>query len=247
MIAGLTRRNLLALMGTLAPAAAVSAPYPEKPVRLIVALAPGGPADTAARVFAPAFAEALGQNVLVDNRPGGSAVVGTEAAVRAAPDGYTLLFASSSTLAINPAGAEELAVRRAEGTQADWPDLLHAARAGGACRASGADVYRSCPAEQSAAGHVTVRLFRHRRRHSPGRRTCQDGRPAPICGTSPIAAAARPRPDCSPAISTFSSAISARRQSISAPAGSGRWRWPGRRARRSLPMCRPLPNWDFQR
>ena len=62
-------------------------------MRLIVALAPGGPADTAARVFAPPFAEALGQNVLVDNRPGGSAVVGTEAAVRAAPDGYTLLFA----------------------------------------------------------------------------------------------------------------------------------------------------------
>jgi tripartite-type tricarboxylate transporter receptor subunit TctC len=103
MIAELTRRNVLALMGALAPATAFAAPYPEKPVRLIVALAPGGPADTAARVFAPPFAEALGQNVLVDNRPGGSAVVGTEAVVRAAPDGYTLLFASSSTLAINPA------------------------------------------------------------------------------------------------------------------------------------------------
>lgn len=101
MIAGLTRRNVLALMG--APAAAISAPYPDKPVRLIVALAPGGPADTAARVFAPPFAEALGQNVLVDNRPGCSAVVGTEAAVRAAPDGYTLLFGSSSTFSINPA------------------------------------------------------------------------------------------------------------------------------------------------
>ena len=108
MIAGLTRRNVLALMGVLAPGAAFAAPYPEKPVRLIVALAPGGPADTAARVFAPPFAEAIGQNVLVDNRPGGSAVVGTEAAVRAVPDGYTLLFASSSTLAINPAVLKNL-------------------------------------------------------------------------------------------------------------------------------------------
>ena len=108
MIAGLTRRNVLALMGALAPAAAIPAPYPEKPVRLIVALAPGGPADTAARVFAPPFAEALGQNVLVDNRPGGSAVVGTEAAVRAAPDGYTLLFGSSSTFSINPAVLKSL-------------------------------------------------------------------------------------------------------------------------------------------
>ena len=108
MIAGLTRRNILALLGVAAPAAAFAAPYPEKPVRLIVALAPGGPADTAARVFAPAFAEVLGQNVLVDNRPGGSAVVGTEAAIRSSPDGYTLLFASSSTLAINPAVLKNL-------------------------------------------------------------------------------------------------------------------------------------------
>lgn len=108
MMVRLTRRNLLALLATAAPVGAFSAPFPEKPVRLIVALAPGGPADTAARVFAPALAEALGQNVLVDNRPGGSAVVGTEAVIRAAPDGYTLLFASSSTLAINPAVLKNL-------------------------------------------------------------------------------------------------------------------------------------------
>src|SRR5262245_28135765 len=97
----------MALIGALAPAAAFAA-YPEKPIRLVVALAPGGPADTAARVFAPPFAEALGQNVLVENRPGGSAVVGTEAVVRAAPDGYTLLFGSSSTFSINPAVLKNL-------------------------------------------------------------------------------------------------------------------------------------------
>jgi tripartite-type tricarboxylate transporter receptor subunit TctC len=107
MAAELTRRNFVAL-SALAPTAAFAAPYPDKPVRLIVALAPGGPADTAARVFAPSFSEALRQNVLVDNRPGGSAVVGTEAVVRAPPDGYTLLFASSSTLAINPAVLKNL-------------------------------------------------------------------------------------------------------------------------------------------
>jgi tripartite-type tricarboxylate transporter receptor subunit TctC len=108
MIAGLTRRNLLALLGALTPIAAFAAPYPEKPVRLIVALAAGGPADTAARMFAPHFAEALGQNVFVENRPGASAVIGTEFAVRSAPDGYTLLFGSSSSFSVNPAVMKNL-------------------------------------------------------------------------------------------------------------------------------------------
>jgi len=106
--AGLTRRGALALLASLAPAAAFAAPYPERPVRLIVPLAPGGPADTSARVFAPYLSAALGQNVLVENRPGASAVIGTESVVRAAPDGYTVLFGSSSTFAINPAVMKNL-------------------------------------------------------------------------------------------------------------------------------------------
>lgn len=77
-------------------------------MRLIVPLAPGGPADTSARVFAPYLSAALGQNVLVENRPGASAVIGTESVVRAAPDGYTVLFGSSSTFAINPAVMKNL-------------------------------------------------------------------------------------------------------------------------------------------
>ncbi len=104
MTPGLTRRHALALLGSLAPSAAfAAAAYPEKPVRLVVALAAGGPADTAARAFAPFLSKVLGQNVLVENRPGASAIVGTESVTRAAPDGYTLLFGSSSTFAVNPA------------------------------------------------------------------------------------------------------------------------------------------------
>src|SRR5207253_6862820 len=97
-----TRRRILALLASLAPAAALAA-YPERTVKLVVALAPGGPADTAARVFAPYFAESLGQSVVIENRSGASSVVGTESVVRAAPDGYTLLFGSSSSFAVNPA------------------------------------------------------------------------------------------------------------------------------------------------
>ena len=103
-----TRRNALALMASLVPTAAVGAFYPDRPIKLIVALAPGGPADTAARIFAPHFAEALGQSVFVENRTGASSVIGTEAVVRAAPDGYTLLFGSSSSFAVNPAVMKNL-------------------------------------------------------------------------------------------------------------------------------------------
>lgn len=104
----ITRRNALVLIGSLAPASAVAAGYPERPIRLIVALAPGGPADTAARVFTPYFSQALGQSVFIENRTGASSVVGTEAVVRADPDGYTLLFGSSSSLAVNPAVMKNL-------------------------------------------------------------------------------------------------------------------------------------------
>jgi tripartite-type tricarboxylate transporter receptor subunit TctC len=103
----LTRRHALALMVSLAPAAAFAA-YPDRPVRLVVALAAGGPADTAARVFAPYLAEALGQSVFIENRTGASSVIGTEAVVRAQPDGYTLLFGSSSSFAVNPAVMKSL-------------------------------------------------------------------------------------------------------------------------------------------
>src|SRR5215467_10526092 len=88
---GPTRRGVLALIAALAPATALAG-YPDRPVKLVVALAPGGPADTAARIFAPYFAEQLGQSVVIENRTGASSVVGTEAVVRSPPDGYTLLF-----------------------------------------------------------------------------------------------------------------------------------------------------------
>ncbi|MSP81233.1 MAG: tripartite tricarboxylate transporter substrate binding protein [Rhodospirillales bacterium] len=107
MPTALTRRHALALMGSLVPAVAFAA-YPDRPIKLVVALAAGGPADTAARVFAPPLQEALGQSVFIENRTGASSVIGTEAVVRSAPDGYTLLFGSSSSFAVNPAVMKNL-------------------------------------------------------------------------------------------------------------------------------------------
>ena len=70
--------------------------YPNKPVRVIVPFAPGGSADVFGRFIAQKLQESLGQNFVIDNRPGGGAVIGTDAVAKAAPDGYTLLVMSNT-------------------------------------------------------------------------------------------------------------------------------------------------------
>ena len=98
-----------ALMFTLGAAITFAAPakpraidWPVKPVRLIVPFAPGGATDIVARIMAQGLAEVLGQQVVVDNRSGASGNIAVEMAVRALPDGYTLLINNVSTGAINP-------------------------------------------------------------------------------------------------------------------------------------------------
>ena len=76
--------------------------YPTKPVKLIVPFAAGGPIDVMGRLVAQWLSSALGQQVVVDNRPGASGAIGTRAAAAAAPDGHTLLVGSVTTLATGP-------------------------------------------------------------------------------------------------------------------------------------------------
>ena len=78
------------------------APYPSKPIRMIVPLAAGGPSDTTARIISPKLSEVIGQNVIVDNRPGASGIIGTEIGLKSPPDGYTILLVSN-TISLNPA------------------------------------------------------------------------------------------------------------------------------------------------
>ena len=84
-----------------AHAAHAAEAYPVRPVRLIAAFSPGGFVDFTARVIAAPLGVALGQQVLVENRAGAGGIVGTEAAARAAPDGYTMTIGSVGTHAVN--------------------------------------------------------------------------------------------------------------------------------------------------
>ncbi len=91
----------ICLLATHAGFAAAQQAYPSKPIRFIVPFPPGGSSDPVARLIGQKLAESWGQNVVVDNRPGGNTVMGTEALVKSAPDGYTILLVVPTTHIIN--------------------------------------------------------------------------------------------------------------------------------------------------
>ena len=82
---------------------ATAQPYPARPIKLIVPFPAGGPPDVIARVLADSIGPRLGQTVVVENRPGAGATIGTRSVAAAEADGYTLLFASTTSLSIAPA------------------------------------------------------------------------------------------------------------------------------------------------
>jgi tripartite-type tricarboxylate transporter receptor subunit TctC len=97
------RRDLLFLAASSAlGASAWAQAYPGKPVRLVVPFPPGGPTDMIGRLLSQRLSDALGQPVVVDNKPGAGGTVGADIVAKAAADGYTLLYGSTSTLAISP-------------------------------------------------------------------------------------------------------------------------------------------------
>ncbi|MEK7835926.1 MAG: tripartite tricarboxylate transporter substrate-binding protein, partial [Pseudomonadota bacterium] len=82
--------------------------YPTRPLRAIVPIAPGGGTDTMGRLVTTRLSEVLGQQIVVDNRAGGGGTIGVSIAAHAQPDGYTLLFGSISSHAVNPAMYKKL-------------------------------------------------------------------------------------------------------------------------------------------
>jgi len=90
-------------LGSIAASHAQTPSYPAKNVRIIVGLAPGGTTDVFTRILAQRLTEAWSQNVIVENRPGASGMIGADAVAKAAPDGYTLLVSPQTSLAVAPA------------------------------------------------------------------------------------------------------------------------------------------------
>lgn len=91
------------VLTTLLCAAGVTAQaYPNRPIRMIVAYPPGGPTDILSRIFSQKLGDQFGRQIVIDNRGGAGAIIGTELATKADPDGYVLLMGTNGSLSINP-------------------------------------------------------------------------------------------------------------------------------------------------
>lgn len=96
------KRSLAVSLLALASAVAQAQPYPVRPVKLVVGFAPGGAADFVARSFQDGLSKELGQPVIVENRAGAGSSIAAEYVAKSAPDGYTFLIASPSSILVNP-------------------------------------------------------------------------------------------------------------------------------------------------
>jgi tripartite-type tricarboxylate transporter receptor subunit TctC len=98
----------LAIAATCSVGASRADDYPSRPIRIIVPYAPGGGADTVARIVARRVSDTIGQPIVIENRTGAGSILGTDAVAKAEPDGYTLLLGQSGPISINPAVYKDL-------------------------------------------------------------------------------------------------------------------------------------------
>jgi len=108
MQAGWKRLALALVAATCSAGASLADDYPSRPIRIIVPYAPGGGADTVARIVARRVSDTIGQPMVIENRTGAGSILGTDAVAKAEPDGYTLLLGQSGPISINPAVYKDL-------------------------------------------------------------------------------------------------------------------------------------------
>ena len=159
---------LLALTGVAMLSFAASAmaqtpdDYPNRPIRIIVPQAAGSGVDLQARVLAQKMGELWGQQGVVENRPGANAIIGMDAAAKAAPDGYTLVYAPVSAVTTNAFIYKKLPYDTVARLRADHPDRRQSAGRGGQSRLRDQVDQGSRRARQGASRQAQLRLVRHR-------------------------------------------------------------------------------------
>ena len=154
--------------------AAGFAAYPERPIRLIISSAAGGSPDVVTRILAAELVKQMGQQIIIDNRPGGAQTIGTEMVVHATPDGYTIGYANVVTLAINksllakqPYDPDRDLVLVGQFLSTYNLSVCHQL----AARQIGEGAHRACEAESRQAPE---RVGRQRNDRPPRRRAFQD-------------------------------------------------------------------------
>ena len=199
----LYRAMIMALSLCAVAPQAFAADYPDHAIKMIVPFAAGGGTDVLARIIAQNLNSKWGQPVVVENQPGASGAIGTRAAMKAAPDGYTLLMASTGALMAVSAGAGSDGPFDVNKYLTPDRDRRRAAlSAGRKPEPAGEDDGGSDPLRQGEAGRTDLRLVRRRRRvASVGPAVCER-RPASRCCTCPTRAPAPRSPICSAAAST---------------------------------------------
>ena len=153
-------------LAALAPARCTRRTIPRGPVKVVVPFSPGGAVDGPMRIIAQELGKRWGQQVVVENKPGAGATIGTEIVAKSAPDGYTLLLASQ-TNAISATLYQKLALRPDRGLRADLADRPRARRAGRESRVAGQDVPGVHRVRQGAAGTGRLRVVGQRQRPAP--------------------------------------------------------------------------------
>jgi tripartite-type tricarboxylate transporter receptor subunit TctC len=151
--------------------------FPSKPIKLVVPYSPGGGADTTARLIAPKLQEALGETVVIDNRPGAGGVIGDDAVAKATPDGHTLLIGAFAH-AVNPSLLAKMPFRTPDdfapiSLLVTVPELCgdHALASGQDCRRAGGDGQGAarqavlCLSGNGSAQHLAARAVQAQDRH----------------------------------------------------------------------------------